>query len=151
MEKFFKWFTAIFLIFHGGIFITVGLISKTVDSTGDSGNSSSIFLLFILVGLVTLSIGTVILIINIRKIKMIRDLKMSGIEIKAEITEFRRTNYRINRVPLYRVVAKDDNGNVFLSDARIQNKLEKRYEIGDEVTVLISLDDSKNYTVLLEM
>ena len=152
MEKFFKWFIAVFLILHGMVFIIAGLILKILISSEVSGNdSSSIFLLFPIMGLVILSIGLVILIMNMREVKRIRDLKISGVEIKAEITGFKRTNYYINRRSLYRVEAKDNNGNIYFSNARMQHKLKKKYEIGDEVTVLISPDDPRNYTVLLEI
>ncbi len=45
----------------------------------------------------------------------------------------------------------NNNGNIYFSNARMQHKLKKKYEIGDEVTVLISPDDPRNYTVLLEI
>lgn len=145
MEKFLKWFIAVFLILHGSVFTAVGIGNRF------SGNDSSniIFILFPIIGLITLSTGLVILIMNIREVKRISKLKISGMEVKAEIMEFKRTFFYINRRPLYRIVAEDGNGEKFLSEARLLKNLERKYKIGDKVTVLVSQEDPKNYTVLL--
>ena len=149
MEKFFKWFIGIFLIFHGGIFLTVGIAILTTISVNEENNY--LFFIFPIIGMITLSIGAIILSRNIKNNIRIKKLKVSGEKIRAEVIDIKKTSFQINRIPLCKLVARDEKGNIFYSDMILSNKLNLLYSIGDRVNVLISSENPKNYTVLLDL
>lgn len=143
MEKFLNWFTGIFLIIYGSISLFFSTDILKMDATNFIGY------IFLLIGFITLITGICLIILNIRRILKIKELKLSGLEITGEITDIKKMNFYVSRRRLYRLVVKDMNGNIYFSDGKFEWKLGK-YRVGDKIKILISPDNPKTYFVLLD-
>ncbi|MBP1039635.1 hypothetical protein I6N95_01310 [Vagococcus sp. BWB3-3] len=162
----FRW-VSFFLMAFGLVFICVGLIMQVVRIGPENFNSYvngvrqpytesgvKLFrLVFLLafggVGLITLTIGTIILWRFQHKKRLFRRLKDEGVKIVAEVVEYSPSAVTVNRRHLMRLLCSytTTNGQHYLFKSGLLRRDPGPYLTDDQVTIYYDRENMKRYFV----
>lgn len=75
-------------------------------------------------------------------------LKRESIKIKGKVVDYKPIDFRVNRTKLYRLIVKGEDGRFYESQGDSYEKLSEKYNINDEIEILLYPKDKQIYKVI---